>query len=131
MGLMTAILVPLGDEFISRNELKAAARILTSDIRYGENKALVEERDYKIRFFPSSNEYRMYFDSGSGRKFKSIKFSKRLDLRKTNFNDDTLWFNRKGKVYQGGTITLKDNYNNWIYVKVTPVTGRVKIDYQP
>jgi len=46
-------------------------------------------------------------------------------------NRPTLYFRYTGAPNQGGHVALKDEKGNWLYVIVTPVTGRVRIGSEP
>ena len=127
--VLVGVLVPLSDRLVAKNELQAAARTIVGYVRLGESKALAEEdASFKMRFFPSRNSYRLYFNSRDIRESGEIVLPKRVSFGGTNFDDDTLRFNARGTVTQGGTISLHDKYGDWLYVRVQPVTGRVVID---
>ncbi|NLO88830.1 MAG: hypothetical protein GX088_00620 [Clostridia bacterium] len=83
---------------------------------------------YRIKFDPHSNSYRMYFNMDDPKKYVLKKLPKRVVLVGTNFDNNTIKFNARGTVAKGGTITLEDIYEKRMYVKVQPVTGRVKVD---
>jgi len=132
IGVLATVLVPYVNRVISRNELKNAAHTIASDIRYGEHRALTEEYAFfKIRFLPPANAYRTYFNKEDPTDYEVKELPRRVVLVGTNFANDTIHFNARGSVVQGGTITLRDNYDNWLYVKVQPVTGRVKVEGSP
>lgn len=131
LAVLTGLLVPFSFGAIAKNELDIAARMIASDIRYGENKALTEQYSfYKIVFFPERNEYWKYFDKDNRNKFETVKMPPRVTLSSAVFGTGyTVYFNAKGTVTTGGSVSLSDGYGNWAFVRVTPVTGRVRIEF--
>ncbi|KUK11039.1 MAG: hypothetical protein XD50_0679 [Clostridia bacterium 41_269] len=129
MVFLISCLVPFSLKAVSKNELKNAAHTIATDIRNGQQMALAQEYAFfKIKFMPHSNSYRIYFNREDPMKYEIKKLPKRVILVGTNFDNHTVHFNARGTVIKGGTITLEDIYKKRMYVKVQPVTGRVKVD---
>jgi prepilin-type N-terminal cleavage/methylation domain-containing protein len=131
IAVLSCIVVPFSFGAVMKNELKTAARMIASDIRYGENKALTEQySSYKITFVPTSNEYRKYFDKKNINNYERVEMPPRIKMSSAVFGtEQKLYFNSKGSVLVGGSVTLTDGRGNWAFVRVTPVTGRVRIEY--
>jgi len=131
IGVLALNLVPFSLKAISRVELERAARMVASDIRYGENKALTEQNDlYRIQFLTDSNAYRKYFNSTNPNSYKLVKMPDGIMLNSAVFGSTNpkLYFNKRGTVTVGGSVALTDNHGNWMFVRVAPVTGRVRIE---
>lgn len=132
MGIFSAILIPFSLEAVSKNELKSVAKMIVSEIRFGESKALTEQCDhFKIIFVPAQNEYKKYFDKDNPYKFECVKMPTRVKLSAAVFGtqNSRVSFNLKGTVSVGGSVSLTDNYGNWAFVRVAPVTGRVRTEF--
>ena len=136
LGVLLAIFVPQFNSKVSGNEIKTTARNIASDIRYVQQLSLSHEHaGYKIRFYTENqgnpNTYRLYTDRNDGSNYEEKVLSDRMAIVGTNFNSNTIWFNARGTVVQGGTVTLRDDSERWKYIKVQPVTGRVQIGDSP
>lgn len=133
IGVLACALVPFSLEAVNKRDLESAGEMIAADIRYGQNKALSQQTaSFKIHFVPTRNEYRMYLDKEQSSKYETVKLPKGITLSEVKFGDfgsgsDKLYFNAKGTVLRGGTVSLHDNAGNWLFVRVTPVTGRVRI----
>lgn len=130
LGLLSLVLVPFSIEAVGKSQLESAARMIASDIRYGEGKALTEQRSFKILFVPTNNEYKKYFDKDNRNKYVRVKMPGRIKLSGAVFGDEgpEIRFNLRGTVLSGGSVSLTDNHGNWMFVRVVPVTGRVRIE---
>jgi prepilin-type N-terminal cleavage/methylation domain-containing protein len=79
LAVLSCIVVPFSFGAVVKNELETAARMIASDIRYGENKALTEQySSFKITFVPTSNEYRKYFDKKNINKYERVEMPPRI-----------------------------------------------------
>lgn len=131
LGIMAVATIPFTFEEMNKSNLEQAARIIAGDIRYGESKALSEQSStFKIHFVSASNEYRKYFDKSNPSRFERIMLPEGITMSSAVFgsNSSKVYFNAKGSVTMGGSISLTDSHGNWTFVRVTPVTGRVRVE---
>lgn len=131
LGIMTAAIVPFAFEEMAKKDLERAARMIAGDIRFGESKALAEQSNaFKIHFVPANNEYLTYFDTANPSRCNRVKLPERVTMSSAVFGSEStrVNFNLKGSVNVGGSVALTDNYGNWIFVRVAPVTGRVRLE---
>jgi len=110
----------------SKQKLNTAASILMEDIRLTQN--LNENQDNSIYSIKFDCDIENYYISKDTTIYKTVKLPSSIDLVGNNFTANKLSFNSKGVPSGGGTVTLGDNRGNYLYVKVLPVTGRVRVD---
>lgn len=131
ISVLSCALIPFSLEAVNRSQLESAAEMIAGDIRYVENKALSQQTDlFKIQFIPSNNQYRLFFDPANPAQYETKELPERVTMYNAVFGTEgsKVYFNARGTATQGGMISLHDKSNNWLFVKVTPVTGRVKVD---
>lgn len=128
ISILAAALIPFSLKAVNKSRLESAAEMIAADIRYGGSKALSEQAELKIQFVPTGNKYLTFFDPENFNKCKTVKLPPGITLSSAMFsNEPFVRFSVKGTVKQGGTVSLHDPEKNWLFVIVTPVTGRVKI----
>ena len=118
---------------IQWNKLNTAAALLSSELKNTQSRAFYEGVYYKIEFYatfdwPASlNKYKIF----KGNEFyKEIKLEG-VELFKTNFTNNKVFFYPNGVPGQGGTVTLKNKRGKVLYVIMTPVTARVRVSPEP
>ncbi len=131
MGILTATAVPL-TRHASYWSLQGAARVLASQIRETRHKAIMEGRTCYIVFYVFSGRYKLEYPEGN----IWVRLPEGVDYAANNFplvldGRPTLYFRYTGAPNRGGHVGLKDKKGNKLYVIVTPVTGRVRIDKVP
>jgi len=120
------------NNLIQWNKLNAAAALLSSELKNTQSMAFYEGVYYIIQFYPT-------FNNPTLNKYKIIKGSKLykevklegVELFKTNFTDDKVYFYPNGVPSMGGTVTLKNKIGKVLYVIMTPVTARVRVSPEP
>jgi prepilin-type N-terminal cleavage/methylation domain-containing protein len=121
------------DSLMQWNKLNTAAAVLSSELKNTQSRAFYEGVYYKIDFYAtfdwptSSNKYKIFKGSEL---YKEIKLEG-VELFKTNFTDDKVYFYPNGVPSMGGTVTLKNKRGKVLYVIMTPVTARVRISPDP
>jgi prepilin-type N-terminal cleavage/methylation domain-containing protein len=138
MAVVTIISLLLGlgingiSSLIQWNKLNTAAAILSSELKSAQSRAFYEGVYYKIEFYatfdcPTLNKYRIYKQTEL---YEEIRLEG-VELFKTNFTDNNVYFYPNGVPGQGGTVTLKNKKGKVLYVIMTPVTARVRISPEP
>ena len=117
---------------IQWNKLNTAAALLSSELKNTQSRAFYEGVYYKIEFYatfdcPTLNKYKIFKGSEL---YKQIKLES-VELFKTNFTNNKVFFYPNGVPGQGGTVTLKNKRGKVLYVIMTPVTARVRISPEP
>ncbi len=139
VGGIISLLLGLGinglDYLIQWNKLNTAAALLSSELKNTQSRAFYEGVYYKIEFYTtfnwptSSNKYKILKGSES-ELYKEIKLEG-VELFKTNFTNNKVYFYPNGVPSMGGTVTLKNKRGKILYVIMTPVTARVRISPDP
>ncbi|MBS4020812.1 MAG: type II secretion system protein [Dethiobacter sp.] len=131
VGILAGVAVPVARQS-SLWPLRAAANELAVRIRATRHMAIVEGSTCHIIFHEFNNRYKLEYPGGSswvslpeGINYAANNFPLSLDGR------PTLYFRYTGAPNRGGHVALKDRKGNKLYVIVTPVTGRVRIDTAP
>ena len=117
---------------IQWNKLNTAAAILSSELKNTQSKAFYEGVYYKIEFYatfdcPTLNKYRIFKESEP---YKEVHLGD-IELYKTKFTDNKVYFYPNGVPSMGGTVTLKNKRGKVLYVIMTPVTARVRVSPNP
>jgi len=120
------------DYLVQWNKLNTAAAFLSSELKNTQSRAFYEGVYYKIEFYatfdcPTLNRYRIYKQTEL---YKEIKLES-VELFKTNFTNNKVFFYPNGVPGQGGTVTLKNKRGKVLYVIMTPVTARVRVSPEP
>jgi len=117
---------------IQWSKLNRAAAILSSELKNTQSRAFYEGVYYKIEFYatfncPTLNKYKIFKESEL---YKEVKLEG-VELFKTNFTNNKVFFYPNGVPGQGGTVTLKNKRGKVLYVIMTPVTARVRVSPEP
>jgi prepilin-type N-terminal cleavage/methylation domain-containing protein len=121
------------DYLIQWNKLNTAAALLSSELKNTQSRAFYEGGVYyKIEFYatfdsPNLNRYRIYEQTELCEEIRL----KDVELFKTNFTNNKIFFYPNGVPSMGGTVTLKNKRGKVLYVIMTPVTARVRISPDP
>ncbi len=127
IAMLAAIMVPLYNH-IERWSLRTAATELAVNIRETRHTAITTGKTCFVIFYWDSRRYKLDYQDKEiwVRLPKDISYA--VNNFPQNFGAPTLSFRFTGAPNQGGHVSLKDNKGNRLYVIVTPVTGRVRID---
>jgi len=127
IALLLGISVSGLNNLIQWSKLNRTAALLSSQLKNAQSQAFYRGTYYKIDFWESLNRYRIYKQT----ELTEEVTLKDIDLFNTNFTDDNVYFYPSGVPGQGGTVTLKNNQGNTLYVIMTPVTAKVRISTEP
>jgi Tfp pilus assembly protein PilE len=126
--ILLSFSLPISGAF-SRQKLNAAASMMMEDIRLTQK--LNENQDNSIYRIKFDCGVETYYISKNVSIYKKVTLPAAVDLVRTSFTNNELSFNEKGVPSMGGTVTLGDRRGNFLYVKVLPVTARVRVDPSP
>jgi prepilin-type N-terminal cleavage/methylation domain-containing protein len=132
ISLLLGLVISGLDYLIQWNKLNTAAALLSSELKNTQSRAFYEGAYYKIEFYatfdcPTLNKYRIYKQTEL---YKEIKLES-VELFKTNFTNNKVFFYPNGVPSMGGTVTLKNKRGKILYVIMTPVTARVRVSPEP
>ena len=134
LGLLAALAVPALAHWAAAGTLETAAHRLAQDMRRVQQAAITSGLTSEIVFYKYGTDfdYRIR-DYASGKKI-DVKLPPGITFRSINFPGEgiyTLKFYRSGAPNQGGSVGLKNEKGESLYVIVTPATGRVRISSEP
>jgi len=128
LSLLTSLCLFVQKSAWDKINLSNTALLLQSDLRFIQNRSIVEGQYYEFRFDINSNRYRIY--KGSQR-VKIVKFAPGINYCYVSLGSDiflpNLRFYPNGAPSSGGTIALENREKEKIYIIVTPAVGRVRI----
>ncbi len=131
MGILTGVAVPVTRQS-GMWSLRAAASELAVMIREARHTAITGGQNCYIVFYQFSDRYKWEYAG----KVQWVRLPEGISFAANNFplvldGRPTLYFRYTGAPNRGGHVGLKDKRGNKLYVIVTPVTGRVRIDKVP
>jgi len=114
---------------LNRSQLKTAAQVLAAHIREARMAAITHGITCTLTFYELGGRYRLDLPDGT----EYIKLPEGVEFAANNFPQvdrrPTLRFHYTGAPNRGGHVTLKDETGARISIIVTPVTGRVRLEY--
>jgi Tfp pilus assembly protein FimT len=112
-------------------QLKTSAYELAARIREARQTAVASGIGCRVVFYTPGRRYRVVLPDGS----EFIDLPEGISYAANNFPLDngrpTVSFRYTGAPNRGGHVGLKDQNGRRMYVIVTPVTGRVRVDTSP
>ncbi|MDW7651438.1 MAG: hypothetical protein SCK29_03640 [Bacillota bacterium] len=130
VGILTAVTVP-AFRGLGSWQLRTATHELAHRIRETRQTAIACGLSCRVVFYELSGMYRVVLPDGS----EYIYMPEGISYVANNFPEDngrpTLSFRYTGAPNRGGHVGLGDTQGRKLYVIVTPVTGRVRIDTSP
>ncbi|MCG8403514.1 MAG: prepilin-type N-terminal cleavage/methylation domain-containing protein [Firmicutes bacterium] len=133
-ALFLAMAVPAMHNYLAQCRLEAACLRLQQDIRSTAQDALVKESAYyNVCLYPTLEKYRVTDISKPGTS-REVVLPDGVDLVGTTYDDNynTIYFTATGLPVSGGHISLKsESTGKFMYVIITPVTGRTRVGDEP
>ncbi len=121
ISILGSVSFSVGAQTLDNYRLEKAAKQLVSDLRETREKAIAENVWQQIKFYPSSNMYRIL---KAGVRVEDVTLDKGVTL-KSGYLD--ISFYPTGVPSVGATIILGNNRGKELKVIIAPVTGRVRI----
>ncbi|MFO7952362.1 MAG: prepilin-type N-terminal cleavage/methylation domain-containing protein [Bacillota bacterium] len=133
LALVTAIALPAVNVFGNKRNLEIAARVMATDLRKAQQKAITFGWTQLIEFRPTTKQYRI--KDGKTEEIVIVELPEGIDYAVNtydHFNDfPLLRFRPTGAPCQGGTIGLENSSKDILYLIITPATGRIRISEDP
>ena len=139
LSIITAVTVPSLYTVYHNQRLATAAVKMAADIRYLQQRAMTEEDEFRIQFYPEiggplDNQYRL-----RGKRMLSVIKKVQLpigvelwNMGTTFGNDQQLSIDAKGLPNNSGRVILQSKYTGKIKVIVIfNITGRVRVEWYP
>lgn len=128
MSALTFISIPYIRKYQPNLKLNAAARGLTSDLRYAQQLTVTEQNVYKVVLDLDDNSYDIIKTGIATTTIKSVEFDHEVDYEQiTGLANNEVIFNYYGGVSQSGQIILTNTNSNTATVEVKP-SGYIKME---
>lgn len=128
IGIILLIAYPSFEPLRSKHTLTRDANHLAWTLRSARQNAITTGRPQEVEFKPYAGMYEY-----NGEVFQlsdGIQFVGTTTFQKVN-NRRVCSFTSQGRPSFAGTVTLRDRYNNQLYIIVNPVGGRVRVSPDP
>lgn len=134
IAILAATAIPNFLAWLPKYKLGAAARDLLSAMQHARLTAVKNNAAVQVKFYPDRNNYKIFADYDGDKDqdadeptIKSSNMPAGVDLRGTNFTNDTLNFNSMGLASgSGGTISIANNQDKLSRIRVNR-TGNSRI----
>jgi type IV fimbrial biogenesis protein FimT len=134
LGIVAAIAFPSFRGWVDNSNLKAAARMVSSDVYDTRGRALAESRTYTITYSPDpTNTYRIQAPAvGAPANLAAVNETKNFNeysgVRMTSASAATITIQSRGTVTPNGNIVVTNNRNSTGTINVL-ITGRAHVTY--
>ncbi|OGG38211.1 hypothetical protein A3D55_01470 [Candidatus Jorgensenbacteria bacterium RIFCSPHIGHO2_02_FULL_45_20] len=126
MVLIITVSLPLLASYQKTTKLRNEARVLATNLRLAQQKAITEQIIYKI-LFPDTTSYQIV-NNGTGDVFKTIEMETEVTLNEiTGFTDDSIRFTATGAVVEAGSVKLINTKEEISIIEIKP-SGYVDIN---
>lgn len=138
LGLIAMMAWPKYQVIADELALRQDAAVLARELRLARQSAITMGKECFVVFKASSSSFSSTsYQVRQGQTLRTIKLRRGVETAWTRFPKDpanpydgslsACRFLPIGKPLQGGTVNLRNNRNQSLYVVVTPVTARVRI----
>lgn len=140
VAVMSAAVYPVFDGLMNKIVLEHAAYRIAGDIRYIKAKSVASEGTNlpvieivsKDRVANTGNYYRVkYGTTTSESVYLDDIYSSRVDILGYSGAENEISFGQLGTPLKCGTVTLKNDNGELMYVIVSPVIGRIRVNKNP
>lgn len=127
LGLVMAMAWPLSQGARDNLVLRQDAEVLVRELRLARQKAITEGRECNVYFRANTSNYEIR----QGNSRRVVQLHPGVMINGTSFpfepGKSVCSFTALGTPKQSGTVYLRNAQDKWLYVPVTPVTGRVRV----
>jgi len=112
IALLSTIAIPYLRKYQPNLKLSAAARDLTTDLRYAQQLTITEQKVYQIVFDLNNDQYQIQKIDTTTTNVKTVNLESEISIKQIiDLTDNKVVFNYYGGVSQAGQIVLT-NINN-------------------
>ncbi len=129
LGLILLLAYPSFGPMRSKYTLEKDAKQMAWTLRSARQKAITTGEPQYVEFKPYAGKYE--YNEEEIKLSDGIKYVGTTTFPKRSNGMIICSFACTGVPANGGTVTLKDKYNNYLYIIVNPVGGRVRISTVP
>lgn len=128
IALLAASAIPYLKKYQPNLKLNAAARDLTTDLRYAQQLTITEQKVYQVIFDLIDNKYQIQKTGAATTTIKSVIFETDITIKQiTGLNGQTVVFNYYGGVKESGKIVLTNINNATSTINIKP-SGYVQLE---
>lgn len=120
IALLSTLTIPYLKKYQPNLKLNAAARDLTTDLRYAQQLTITEQKIHQVIFDLVNNKYQIQKIDAATTTIKTVSFESEVSLKQiVDLTDNKVVFNYYGGVSQSGEIILTNanNASSTIYIK--------------
>lgn len=134
MAVLSATVLPNFIAWLPKYKLGSAARDLLSAMQHARLTAVKNNANVQVIFYPDRNNYKIFTDYDGDRDqdadeptIRKSNMPAGVDLKETNFTNDTLNFNSMGLASgSGGTISIANIQDKLTKIRISR-TGNSRI----
>ena len=134
IAVLSATVIPNFLAWLPKYRLGSAARDLLSAMQHARLTAVKNNSNVQVNFYPDQNNYKIFADFDGDKDqdadeptIKSGNMPAGVDLKETNFTNDTLNFNSMGLASgSGGTISIANSQDKLSRIRINR-TGNSRI----
>lgn len=119
--LLSTLAIPYLKKYQPNLKLNAAARDLTTDLRYAQQLTITEQKVYQVVFDFATDEYQIQKIDTATTIIKTVAFESEISIKQINdLTDNKVIFNYYGGVSQAGQIVLTNTNNVDATINIKP-----------
>lgn len=121
IALLSTITIPYLRKYQPNLKLDAAARNLTSDLRYAQQLTITQQTIHKLAFNISQNSYQILKTDTATTVVKTVTLDGEVTVKEiTNLTDNQVIFNAYGGVSESGQIILTNTTGATATINIKP-----------
>ena len=121
IALLATLAIPYLKKYQPNLKLNAAARDLTTDLRYAQQLTITEQKVHQVIFDLANNSYQIQKTGIATTTVKTVIFESEISFKQiTNLTGNKVIFNYYGGVSQAGTVVLTNTNNIDATVNIKP-----------
>ena len=121
IALLSTVAIPYLKKYQPNLKLNAAARDLTTDLRYAQQLTITEQKVYQVVFDLAQDKYQIQKIDVATTTIKTVNFESEISIKQINdLTGDKVVFNYYGGVSQAGEIILTNINNVEAIINIKP-----------
>ena len=121
IALLSTLAIPYLRKYQPNLKLNAAARDLTTDLRYAQQLTVTEQKVYKVSFNFDQDKYDILKIDAATTTVKTVTFDSEVTFKEiTGLTENMVVFNYYGGVSQSGQVILTNANNSTATINIKP-----------
>lgn len=126
IGILLLVSVPTFSSLRARYQVGGAAKLLSSDLRYAQQRSVTEQAAYGLRLSPALGSYEVFRVGPPETLDRLVTLDPLVSIvSPTGLANDTVTFNAAGAPSASGDVTLRHANGTTVTVSVRP-SGYIK-----